>query len=86
MAELLGDVELFPQVLINVRLAQMSDWKNNARLVAESQSVERSLAGEGRVLIRASGTEPVLRVMVEARESARAHEAAQRLAEVAKLA
>jgi len=86
VAELLGDVELFPQVLINVRLAQMSDWKNNARLVAESQSVERSLAGEGRVLIRASGTEPVLRVMVEARESARAHEAAQRLAEVAKLA
>jgi len=82
--ELLAGVRLFPQVMINVRLAVRSDWQQNATLVAEKVHVERDLGGDGRVLIRASGTEPVLRVMVEARDKAVAQRLAERLAQAAK--
>ena len=84
VAQLLDGVTLFPQVLINVRLSQMGDWRQNAHLVAEAHAVEQSLGNDGRVLIRASGTEPVLRVMVEARDPARAKASAERLALAAK--
>jgi phosphoglucosamine mutase len=77
-------VQLFPQTLLNVRLERMADWKQNARLVAESQAAEAELGDSGRVLIRASGTEPVLRVMVEARDTAQADHWARRLAEAAR--
>jgi phosphoglucosamine mutase len=83
---LLDGVTLFPQVMINVRLAVRSDWQQNATLVAEKAAVERELGADGRVLIRASGTEPVLRVMVEARDKAVARGFAERLAEAAKAA
>ncbi len=83
VAEMLAEVTLFPQTLINVRLAQMGDWRQNAHLVAEAKAVEQELTGQGRVLIRASGTEPVLRVMVEAREAGRARADAERLAAAA---
>jgi phosphoglucosamine mutase len=79
LAELLQDVVLFPQTLINVRLHPGQDWKNSAGLAAEIRRVESELAGSGRVLIRASGTEPVLRVMVEAREEQQARDSAERL-------
>jgi phosphoglucosamine mutase len=80
LADLLADVTLFPQTLINVRIAADSDWRANARLKAEQAHVERELGASGRVLIRASGTEPVLRVMVEARDAAQAKACAQRIA------
>ena len=71
--------------MINVRLAVRSDWQQNATLVAEKAQVERELGSDGRVLIRASGTEPVLRVMVEARDATQvAQRCAERLAEAAK--
>jgi phosphoglucosamine mutase len=82
MSELLQGVTLFPQTLINVRLKAGQDWKKNDKLPAETARIERELDGAGRVLIRASGTEPVLRVMVEAREEKVARGAAERLAEV----
>ena len=81
---LLDGVQLFPQVMINVRLAVRSDWQQNATLVAEKAKVEQELGSDGRVLIRASGTEPVLRVMVEARDKTVARGFAERLAEAAK--
>jgi phosphoglucosamine mutase len=84
LADLLRGVTLFPQTLLNVRLADGVDWKRNARLAAETELVERDLDGSGRVLIRASGTEPVLRVMVEARDAAKARDCARRLAEAAR--
>jgi phosphoglucosamine mutase len=84
LSTLLDGVHLFPQVMINVRLAVRSDWQHNATLVAEKALVEQALGGNGRVLIRASGTEPVLRVMVEARDGAQARVMAERLAEAAK--
>ena len=80
MSELLSDVTLFPQALINVRLRPGQDWKSNAQLASETRAVEAELGESGRVLIRASGTEPLVRVMVEARDAAQAQVCAQRIA------
>jgi len=79
MAELLNDVTLFPQTLINVRLQPGQDWKSSQRLKDETAAVESELGEAGRVLIRPSGTEPLLRVMVEARDAAQARACAERL-------
>ncbi len=80
LAALLDGVELFPQTLINVRIAPGKDWRASQPLAEAQSAVERELDGSGRVLIRASGTEPVLRVMVEARDAAQARRAAERIA------
>lgn len=81
LSELLAAVTLFPQVLINVRVGPDGDQRNNPRLLQMQAEVERELAGSGRVLIRASGTEPVLRLMVEARDAAQAQACAERLSD-----
>ncbi|MFM0072271.1 phosphoglucosamine mutase [Paraburkholderia sediminicola] len=66
LAELLHGVTLFPQKLINVRMQPGADWKGSDAIRRAISTAEEALNGRGRVLIRASGTEPVLRVMVEA--------------------
>ena len=81
MAELLRDLTLFPQTLINVRLRPGQDWKANTLLVRETEAVTTELGDTGRVLIRPSGTEPLVRVMVEARDAAQAQRCAERLAQ-----
>jgi len=81
LGALLKDIKLYPQVLINVRLQPGQDWKANALLSSRIQEAELALGEEGRVLIRASGTEPVLRVMVEARQPEQAQAWAQALAD-----
>ncbi|MBK6293889.1 MAG: phosphoglucosamine mutase [Rhodoferax sp.] len=81
LAQLLADITLFPQTLINVRLRAGQDWKSNVQLAQETRTVEAELGDTGRVLIRPSGTEPLLRVMVEARDGARAQAYAQRIAD-----
>lgn len=82
LTELLEGVTLFPQTLINVRLASREvDWSNNTQLRDTQAAVEAELGDSGRVLIRASGTEPLVRVMVEARDAAQAQSCAQRLAQ-----
>src|SRR6185295_3133192 len=83
LAQLLHGVSLFPQTLINVRLGPDVDWKANRALAAEEEAVQRDLADSGRVLIRASGTEPLLRVMVEASDAELARGCAERLARAA---
>jgi phosphoglucosamine mutase len=80
MAQLLDGVTLFPQTLINVRLQPGFDWKSHAPLQQSTREVEAELGQNGRVLIRASGTEPLVRVMVEARDAAKAHACAERIA------
>ena len=80
MAELLEAVTLFPQTLINVRLAPGSDWKSNSMMTQAQAEVSRELGDHGRVLIRPSGTEPVVRVMVEARDAQQARRCAERIA------
>lgn len=80
LAELLQGLELFPQTLINVRLNPGFDWKAHAPLQAAAREAEAALGDSGRVLIRASGTEPLVRVMVEARDPAMAQTLAERIA------
>jgi phosphoglucosamine mutase len=80
LAQLLDGVALFPQTLINVKLAAGQDWKKNEALAVETRKVEAELGDHGRVLIRPSGTEPLLRVMVEARDAHVAKKTAERLA------
>ena len=76
---LLAGLTLFPQTLLNVRIAPGLDWKNNTALQQATRAVEAELGDHGRVLIRASGTEPLLRVMVEARDAEQARRCADRL-------
>ncbi|RZI66844.1 MAG: phosphoglucosamine mutase, partial [Variovorax sp.] len=80
VAELLASVTLFPQTLINVRLAPGQDWKGNPALARETERAKAELGSNGRVLIRASGTEPLVRVMVEARDAQQADDCARRIA------
>jgi phosphoglucosamine mutase len=79
LARLLAEVTLFPQTLINVRLRPDQDWKSNRALHAASKAVEAELGQTGRILIRASGTEPLLRIMVEAQDASQAKRCAERL-------
>lgn len=65
LAEQLAAVRLFPQTLLNVKLPSGLDWKTHAGFARACAEAERSMNGSGRVLIRPSGTEPVLRIMVE---------------------
>ena len=80
LADLLADVTLFPQTLINVRLGSDADWRANPLLAQAQNDVTRELGGSGRVLIRPSGTEPLVRVMVEARDAAQAQRCAEKIA------
>jgi phosphoglucosamine mutase len=68
LAAFTGELLMFPQVLVNVRTSIDSSWQSDPAVAAAVATAEQSLAGRGRVLLRASGTEPVIRVMVEGRE------------------
>ncbi|MBQ0132449.1 MAG: phosphoglucosamine mutase, partial [Comamonas sp.] len=85
LEQLLSNLTLFPQVLINVRLAPGQDWKTNTLLAQTQKDIEQQLGDTGRILIRASGTEPLLRVMVEARDETLAQRYAQQLADAVKV-
>lgn len=83
LSQLLDGVSLYPQTMINVRLAEGADWRANPSLAAALEEADHDLAGRGRTLIRPSGTEPVLRVMVEASDAGLSRQWAQRLAQAA---
>jgi phosphoglucosamine mutase len=84
LPDLLDGLALFPQVLVNVRLNAGQDWRADMQLQKAIADAERMLGGQGRVLVRASGTEPLLRIMVEAQDAQQASECAQRLAQAAR--
>ncbi len=65
LAELTADLALYPQVLLNVKVPKGFDWKKHQAIADAQSRAERTLNGRGRVLLRPSGTEQVLRVMVE---------------------
>lgn len=73
------ELTLFPQVLLNVRVVPGFNWQKNEALIQEKENVEALLDGRGRVLIRPSGTEPLIRVMVEADDRELATSCARRL-------
>jgi phosphoglucosamine mutase len=82
LAQLLSAVTIFPQVLINIRTPANYRWQDDAQLQAKITSTESALGQRGRVLIRPSGTEPVLRIMVEAQDAALAKSSAEQIAAV----
>ena len=78
--ELLDGITIYPQVLINVKTNANYQWQADQKLNAMVSKVEESLIGKGRVLIRPSGTEPVLRIMVEANQQSLAQASAEAIA------
>jgi len=82
LAEACADLTLYPQQLINVKVPTGFDWAADAGIRSAVQSAERTLDGSGRVLLRPSGTEPLLRVMVEGRDAAQVLAQAKAIAAV----
>lgn len=81
LAQATAELSLYPQCLVNVKVAPGFDWQKNNDVLAEKEVVESELGDNGRVLIRASGTEPLVRVMVEAKDADQAHVMARRIAD-----
>ena len=81
LADATASLTLFPQHLINVPVRRGVDWRDDADVTKAERAAVAALGSAGRVLLRPSGTEPVLRVMVEARDAALAQSHAQSLAE-----
>jgi phosphoglucosamine mutase len=86
LAELTAGMARFPQVMVNVRVKERIDPARSPAIQAAVRRVEASLGDAGRVVLRASGTEPLIRVMVEGRDEPVVKRYAQELAEVVRLA
>ncbi len=84
LAEYTAELTMFPQVLVNVRTSAGNGWAKDPAVASAVAAAESSLAGNGRVLLRASGTEPVIRVMVEGRERAQIDKLAGTIADAIK--
>jgi phosphoglucosamine mutase len=65
LADLASQLTAYPQILLNVRVKQRRDWREVPPVAAACADVERKLGGDGRLLVRYSGTEPLLRIMLE---------------------
>jgi phosphoglucosamine mutase len=86
LAQLLQEVNSYPQVLLNVRFKPGYNWKTDETLNNQIKKVESELGNKGRVLIRASGTEPLVRVMVETKDAELAMSAAKSIANLVPVA
>ncbi len=84
LAQAAQDLVMFPQVLINVKIARRLDFGSLPAVREAVAAAEAELAGKGRVLLRPSGTEPLLRVMVEGEDGALVRQCAEKIAEVVK--
>jgi len=82
LAQAAADLRMYPQILINVRVAKGIDFLGNAQVIAAVAEAEKSLQGRGRVLLRPSGTEPLLRVMVEGEDGVLVKQCADNIAAV----
>ena len=81
LSELAAGMRRLPQILLNVRIAERVDVGSNASITAAVEDAESQLNGRGRVVLRASGTEPVIRVMVEGDDEDQVRQLAEALAE-----
>lgn len=86
LAELTAGMHKFPQVLLNVKVTRRFDPKEVPSVQEAVHRIEQRLAGQGRVVLRASGTEPVIRVMVEGKEEGVTRTLATELAEAVRAA
>ena len=82
LSHLGGLMTRFPQVLVNVRVNSKAGWETNAKITAAVQVAEQQLGDMGRILVRASGTEPLIRVMAEGPELAELQQLAEQVAQV----
>jgi phosphoglucosamine mutase len=82
LSELAGQLKLFPQELINVEVQNKRPFDEIPAIADETARIEKELGGKGRVLLRYSGTEPLVRVMVEGTNEKRVRKYAEELAEV----
>ena len=81
LAQAAGDLQMYPQVLINVRVGGKENYAAQPGVKHAVDTAEIMLAGKGRVLLRPSGTEPLLRVMVEGEDGAKVKLCAEKIAE-----
>lgn len=83
-SELSSEIEIFPQVLVNASITNENKkiYMNDIEIKSEISRIENLMAGEGRVLIRPSGTEPLVRVMIEGQDVEKIHELAESLADM----
>lgn len=82
LSKMVAGIQLYPQTMINVRVQQKRDTDTIPAIVAAVQQAEQDMAGKGRVLLRASGTEPLIRVMVEGEDAEQVRIQAETLAKV----
>ena len=82
MSELVRELKIYPQVLVNVRVKDQQAALSDPDVLAAAKAVEEKLAGNGRILLRKSGTEPLARVMVEAETDELCKEYAESVAQV----
>lgn len=82
LTEAASDLHMYPQVLINVRVSKGANFLDNSKVTAAVTDAEKVLAGKGRVLLRPSGTEPLLRVMVEGEDGKLVQQCAENIANV----
>ena len=84
LSELLKEVTIFPQLLENVRVTDKNAAMNDEEVLAEAKKVEEELGDDGRILLRQSGTEPLVRVMVEAETDELCQKYVKQVADVVK--
>ena len=84
LSELAAIMPRFPQLLINCRVKNKDAWENNQRIVEAVKEAEKRLTG-GRVLVRASGTEPLIRIMLEGKDASLLKTVSRELAEIVNL-
>ncbi len=82
LSDMVAEIKLYPQIMINVRVKEKRDTDSIPGIVAAVKKAEQEMAGRGRVLLRPSGTEPVIRVMVEGDDADMVKFHAERLAKV----
>ena len=82
LSELAGELVTYPQVLVNVRVKQRTDLATVPAIASTMRRVEEQLSGNGRLLVRYSGTEPLLRIMLEGKDDAEITQWANQIADV----
>ena len=82
LSELVKQMTVYPQVLLNVKVKNKKDWTENKAIKQAMLEAEKALGQKGRILVRPSGTEPLLRVMAEGEDKAQLEEITEQIGKV----